>query len=92
MLAIDQKLKEDKGSKTVVAKDTATLELTPQQSEVIVQAQHVQSKQLATISLALRSIADSKPTQRTGLILRRKKRNGLQLVKYGVTTRVSTSK
>jgi pilus assembly protein CpaB len=52
VLAIDQTVEEKNGQKVVVGK-TATLELTPRQSETLTLAH-----QLGTISLALRSITD----------------------------------
>ncbi|MDI3470184.1 MAG: Flp pilus assembly protein RcpC/CpaB [Pseudolabrys sp.] len=52
VLAIDQTVEEKNGQKVVVGK-TATLELTPHQSETLTLAH-----QLGTISLALRSITD----------------------------------
>jgi pilus assembly protein CpaB len=54
VLAIDQQVEEKNGQKVVVGK-TATLELTPSQAETI-----ALSRQQGTISLALRSIVDSK--------------------------------
>jgi pilus assembly protein CpaB len=56
VLAIDQTV-EDKDGKKVVVGRTATLELTPAQAEQI-----ALSRQLGTISLALRSLVDSGPT------------------------------
>ena len=56
VLAIDQTLEEQEDEKTVVAQETATMELTQTQAEIIVQAQ-----QLGSISLVLRSIKDSDP-------------------------------
>ncbi|HKS86271.1 MAG TPA: Flp pilus assembly protein CpaB [Pseudolabrys sp.] len=53
VLAIDQNVEEKNGQKVVVGK-TATLELTPGQSETLALAQ-----QNGTLSLALRSIADT---------------------------------
>ncbi len=53
MLAIDQNVEEKNGQKVVVGK-TATLELTPNQTETL-----ALSQQLGTLSLALRSITDA---------------------------------
>ena len=53
VLAMDQTYKEDKNQKTVVAK-TATIEVTPAQAAEIMQAQTG-----GTLTLALRSLADS---------------------------------
>jgi pilus assembly protein CpaB len=54
VLAIDQTIEEKGGQKVVVGK-TATLELTPAQTETL-----AVSRQRGTLSLALRSLADSK--------------------------------
>src|SRR5882757_6749547 len=56
ILAIDQTLGEKDGQKVVIGK-TATLELTPRQAE-----QLALSRQLGTMSLALRSLADAGET------------------------------
>ena len=53
VLAMDQTYKEDKNQKVVVAK-TATLEVTPDQAQLVMAAQTS-----GTLSLALRSLADS---------------------------------
>jgi pilus assembly protein CpaB len=54
VLAIDQTIEEKGGQKVVVGK-TATLELTPSQTETL-----AVSRQRGTLSLALRSLADSR--------------------------------
>ena len=78
VLAIDQAIEEKNGQKVVVGK-TATLELSPRQAETLALA-----RQLGTLSLALRSLADgSKPvtedkTQPRG--------SGINTVRFGVTT------
>ena len=53
VLAMDQTYKEDKGQKVIVAK-TATLEVTPEQAEMIAHAQ-----MSGSLSLELRGLADS---------------------------------
>lgn len=53
VLAVDQVVEERNGEKAIVGR-TATLELTPAQSETLALA-----RELGTLSLALRSIADS---------------------------------
>lgn len=55
VLAIDQMLEDKDGQKVVIGK-TATLELNPQQSEML-----ALSRQRGTLSLALRSLADARP-------------------------------
>jgi pilus assembly protein CpaB len=78
VLAIDQAIEEKNGQKVVVGK-TATLELAPRQAETLALA-----RQLGTLSLALRSLADgSNPTtedktQPRGV--------GINTVRFGVTT------
>jgi pilus assembly protein CpaB len=84
VLAIDQSVEEKNGQKVVVGR-TATLELTPQQAETL-----VLSKQLGSLSLALRSIADA---SRDGPKLEEQpeKRGGVNIVRFGVST-ISTAK
>jgi pilus assembly protein CpaB len=53
VLAVDQVVEERNGEKTIVGR-TATLELTPAQAETLALA-----RELGTLSLALRSLADS---------------------------------
>jgi pilus assembly protein CpaB len=53
VLAIDQTVEEKDGQRVVVGK-TATIELTPRQAESL-----TQSRQLGTLSLALRSLLDA---------------------------------
>jgi pilus assembly protein CpaB len=56
VLAIDQTVEEKNGQRVVVGK-TATLELAPRQAETL-----AQSRQLGTLSLALRSLLDASKT------------------------------
>jgi len=78
VLAIDQAVEEKNGQRVVVGK-TATLELAPRQAETLALA-----RQLGTLSLALRSIADGnksaadEKTERRGI--------GINTVRFGVTT------
>lgn len=60
VLAIDQVVEERGGEKTIVGR-TATLELTPAQSETL-----ALSRELGTLSLALRSLADSSAANLAG--------------------------
>ena len=53
VLAVDQTIEEKNGQKVVVGK-TATLELKPEQAETL-----ARSRQMGTLSLALRSLADA---------------------------------
>lgn len=82
VLAIDQTLEEAEDEKTVVAQETATMELTQVQSEVIIQAQ-----QMGSISLVLRSIKDSDPNAVAQEDRRRRK--DVKFLKFGVKTRIT---
>jgi pilus assembly protein CpaB len=81
VLAIDQMIAEKAGQKVVIGK-TATLELTPGQTETL-----ALSRQQGTLSLALRSLADvkgdGKPTDDT------RNRRGINMLRYGVSTTTS---
>lgn len=81
VLAIDQSIESTEGEQkqVLVAQDTATLELTPDQAELITQAQ-----QMGSISLALRSIEDSAPETLTV-----SKPTGVSVVKFGIASRVN---
>jgi pilus assembly protein CpaB len=80
VLAIDQTVEEKNGQRVVVGK-TATLELAPRQAEAL-----ALSRQLGTLSLALRSLLDAnKPVveipEKTNI-----RKSGVNTVRYGVTT------
>jgi pilus assembly protein CpaB len=83
VLAIDQNVEEKNGQKVVVGK-TATLELTPGQTETL-----AVSQQLGTLSLALRSITDA--TQSEPQSEPNNRRNTVNVVRFGVGT-VTTPK
>jgi pilus assembly protein CpaB len=78
VLAIDQTVEEKNGQKVVVGK-TATLELAPRQAETLALA-----RQLGTLSLALRSIADGSKEVTEDKSDRRG--SGINTVRFGVTT------
>jgi pilus assembly protein CpaB len=85
VLAIDQTVQEKDGQKVVVGK-TATLELGPRQAETL-----ALSRQLGTLTLALRSLADAnrqtpEDDDAEGSNRRAKEMN---MVRYGVTTTAS---
>jgi pilus assembly protein CpaB len=82
VLAIDQAIEEKNGQKVVVGK-TATLELGPREAETLALA-----RQMGTLSLALRSIADGnkKTTEDTG----DRRDSGINTVRFGVTTNTAT--
>ena len=77
VLAIDQTVEEKNGQRVVVGK-TATIELTPRQAESL-----AQSRQLGSLSLALRSLLDaSKPEE-----VREERGTGeINTVRYGIST------
>ena len=81
VLAIDQNVEEKGGQKVVVGK-TATLELSPSQSETL-----ALSQSLGSLSLALRSITDAThddvPTDADKAGGRR---NGVNIVRFGIGT------
>ena len=86
VLAIDQAVEEKNGQRVVVGR-TATLGLSPQQAETL-----ARSRQMGSLSLALRSLVDSEgpavaPTDdRTGAANRR----GINIVRFGVTTQTTS--
>jgi pilus assembly protein CpaB len=80
VLAIDQNVNvaEKDGQKVVVGK-TATLELTPPQAEKL-----ALSQQLGTLSLALRSIADSSETAPANDDDSKRRGGSINIVRFGV--------
>jgi pilus assembly protein CpaB len=84
VLAIDQAVEEKNGQRVVVGK-TATLELSPRQAEAL-----ALSRQLGTLSLALRSLVDfnskDKPEPDDG----GGRRGSVNIVRFGVTTPTTT--
>jgi pilus assembly protein CpaB len=81
-LAIDQNVEEKNGQRVVVGK-TATLELTPRQAEVL-----AMGRLMGTLSLALRSLADSDPEKRSPEIAAEDaaRTSRVNMVRFGVTT------
>jgi pilus assembly protein CpaB len=76
VLAIDQTVEEKNGQRVVVGK-TATLELTPSQAE-----QLAVSRQLGTLTLALRSLIDAREGADSG---DPRDRRGAGIQRFGVT-------
>lgn len=83
VLAIDQTIEEKNGLKVVVGR-TATLELKPEQAETL-----ARSRQMGTLSLALRSLADANAPE--GEIDDRR-RDSINVVRYGVPTQTSVQR
>jgi pilus assembly protein CpaB len=80
VLAIDQNVQEKDGQKVVVGK-TATLELTPSQTETL-----ALSQQLGTLSLALRSITDATHDAPQAEDQLGGRKTGVNVVRFGVGT------
>jgi pilus assembly protein CpaB len=80
VLAIDQNVQEKDGQKVVIGK-TATLELTPSQTEML-----ALSQQLGTLSLALRSITDASRDAPESEDKLGGRRTGVNIVRFGVGT------
>jgi len=79
VLAIDQNVQEKDGQKVVVGK-TATLELSPRESETLVLAQR-----LGSLSLALRSITDTQNDSKTDD--KSDRRSGsVNVIRFGIST------
>jgi len=76
VLAIDQAPKEKEGTSSMVGK-TATLELKPEQAEVLARA-----RQSGVLTLALRSIVDVNAVEKIEEQIRRTE--GLNVIRYGV--------
>jgi pilus assembly protein CpaB len=88
VLAIDQAPKEKEGQNAVVGK-TVTLELKPEQAETL-----ARSRQMGTLSLALRSIADVNMVEQTDEDGRQRSRRGesVNVVRYGVVSPTTMQK
>jgi pilus assembly protein CpaB len=84
VLAIDQNVQEKDGQKVVVGK-TATLELTPAQTETL-----ALSQQLGTLSLALRSIADASHDTPQSEDKSGARRASVNIVRFGVGTMMNS--
>jgi pilus assembly protein CpaB len=90
VLAIDQTI-EDKDGEKVVIGQTATLELTPQQAEIITVARQVSDR----LTLALRSVADAETrlgNDATHLIGAEANTGGVTVVRNGRAREYSVSK
>jgi pilus assembly protein CpaB len=83
VLAIDQTIEEKNGQKVVVGK-TATLELKPEQAETL-----ARSRQMGTLSLALRSLADANAPESSN---DDQKRDNVNIVRYGVRTQTTVQR
>jgi pilus assembly protein CpaB len=84
VLAIDQAPKEKDGQNSVVGK-TATLELKPDQAELLARA-----RQTGTLSLALRSIADVNAPEKPVDVVKRSE--GVNVIRYGIPSSIAPQK
>jgi pilus assembly protein CpaB len=84
VLAIDQAPKEKDGQNSVVGK-TATLELRPEQSEILARA-----RQSGTLSLALRSIVDINAPEKPVDVVKRGE--SVNVVRYGIPSPIAPQK
>jgi pilus assembly protein CpaB len=84
VLAIDQTVEEKNGQRVVVGK-TATLELSPRQAETL-----AVSRQMGTLSLALRSLVDFEGKDKPDAPADQGRRGGVNMVRFGVTTTTTT--
>jgi pilus assembly protein CpaB len=91
VLAIDQTIQEDEDGKKVKVGETATLELTPQQAEIITVAQQMADR----LTLALRSVADAQEVpdgEADYLVSGNGKRSTVRLIKSGEVSEVGARK
>jgi len=84
VLAIDQAPKEKDGQNSVVGK-TATLELKPEQAEILARA-----RQSGTLSLALRSIADVNAPEKPVDVVKRGE--GVNVIRFGIPSPIAAQK
>lgn len=91
VLAIDQTIQEDEEGRRVKVGETATLELTPQQAEIITVAQQMADR----LTLSLRSVADAQEKQGEGaeyLVSGSGRRGTVRLIRSGEVTEVGGRK
>ena len=92
VLAIDQTIEDKEGEKVVVG-ETATLELGPQQAEILTVAQQMADR----LTLALRSLEDADNNESTGSAhllsgQNRKARGNIRIIKFGNTHEILPKK
>ena len=82
VLAIGQRIESTKSDQKQADGNTATLELSPRQTELLALA-----KSMGEISLSLRSIADFKEDKATKDLSNENRGNAIRMLKYGVKSR-----
>jgi pilus assembly protein CpaB len=88
VIAIGQQIETKEGKKSADASaQTATLELTPRQAEMMALANSMDN---GDVTLSLRSVADlsSDPERAGGLDFSKQRENSVRMVRYGVKSRV----
>ena len=85
VLAIDQAPKEKDGQNVAVGK-TVTLELKPEQTQILAMA-----RQAGTLSLALRSMADNKAVVEN-IVESNRRGETVNIVRFGVPSSATTQK
>jgi pilus assembly protein CpaB len=91
VLAIDQAIQEDEEGRRVKVGETATLELTPQQAEIITVAQQMADR----LTLSLRAVADAQehPTDDASYLVTGEGRRGtVRMIKSGEVSEVGARK
>lgn len=91
VLAIDQAIQEDEEGRRVRVGDTATLELTPQQAEIITVAQQMADR----LTLALRAVVDTQEViedEADYLVSGNGKRGTIRVIRSGEVTEVGARK
>ncbi|MEO3386606.1 Flp pilus assembly protein CpaB [Mesorhizobium sp. CAU 1741] len=91
VLAIDQAIQEDEEGRRVRVGDTATLELTPQQAEIITVAQQMADR----LTLALRAVVDTQEVvedEGDYLVSGQGRRGTVRMIKSGEVSEVGAGK
>lgn len=91
VLAIDQAIQEDEEGRRVKVGETATLELTPQQAEIITVAQQLADR----LTLSLRAIVDTRETitdEAAYLVSGTGRRGTIRMIKSGEVSEVGARK
>jgi len=89
VLAIDQAIQEDEEGRRVRVGDTATLELTPEQAEIITVAQQMADR----LTLALRAVADAQDPVESGgdyLVSGNGRRGTVRIIRSGEVSEVGS--
>ena len=89
VLAIDQAIQQDEEGRAVRVGDTATLELTPEQAEIITVAQQMADR----LTLALRPVADAQdPVESSGeyLVSGEGRRGTIRIIRSGEVSEVGS--